>query len=88
MKKIIVLILCMILVLALAGCGSSQGAEDGIPMASKEEQKAFDAACELMDQERYGEAADAFANIPLYDAIWSKLNEIMKRLKRFKPSLP
>lgn len=76
MKKIIVLTLCMILILDLAGCGSSQSAEDGIPMASKEEQKAYDAACELMEQGKYSEAADAFANVPLYDAIWSKLNEI------------
>ena len=75
MKKIIAVLTALLILAVLAGCGES-AAEGSIPMASKEEQKAFDAACELMEQGKYSEAADAFANVPLYDAIWSKLNEI------------
>ena len=74
MKKTTALVLLVVLLLSLMACGKSS--ETTIPMASKEEQAAYDAACELMEQERYGEAADAFANIPLYGAIWDKLNEI------------
>ena len=74
MKKFFALILLAGLLLSLGGCGKTS--ETTIPMASKAEQEAFDVACELMEQERYGEATDAFANIPLYGAIWDKLNEI------------
>ena len=79
-KKIIAILLLATLILSLVACGQAntdpQNAEDErIPMASKEELEAFDAACALMESGDYVRAIDAFAGIPLYWEIQKKITE-------------
>jgi len=79
-KKTFALVLLAVLLLSLMACGKAS--ETSIPMASKEEQEAFDAACALIESGDYVRAIDALAGIPLYDAVQKKINEANAALEQ------